>query len=71
MQKEKSGKFKLKISKDDPEIAYLRLPSYPKKGVIKTSKVLRLYDLIGDYKGPDIYLEFDSYEELVGIEILD
>jgi hypothetical protein len=69
MTKEKSGKFVLELFEDDPGVAILRLPTYPKEGNIKTSKSLRLYDLIGEYKGPDIYLDFDIYGELVKIDI--
>ena len=34
------------------------------------SKAVRLIDLIGKYKGPDVVLDFDEAGVLVGIELL-
>lgn len=67
--KDASG-FQLKVSDDDSDIAYLRLPSYPEEGPWKMSKSVRLRDVMGEYKGPDIVLDFDMRGVLVGIEIL-
>ena len=64
-----SGEFSLKISEDDPDVAYLRLPSHP-GGLCKMSKSIRLVDVLGKYAGPDIVLDFDEKGVLVGIEIL-
>jgi len=64
--------IQLKVSDDDPDVAYLYLPDHPKEiipGLVK--KQTRLIDLIDDYKGPDIYLDFNKDGTLVGIEILD
>jgi len=65
------GNISLKISEDDPEVAYLYLPAHPGKeifGVVK--KQVRALDLIPNYKGPDVYLDFDGEGVLIGIEIL-
>lgn len=64
-------KIKLKVSKDDPDVAYLKLPEHPgsgKYGIV--SKQIRLLELIEEYKGPDIYLDIDKNGVLIGIEIL-
>ncbi len=62
--------IQLKVSPDDNEVAYLYLPSHPKKkspGLVK--KQIKLSGLIDGYKGPDIYLDFTSDQTIVGIEI--
>lgn len=62
--------IQLKVSEDDDEMAYLFLPDHPKKtipGIVK--KQTRLSDLIDDYKGPDIYLDFNADGTIIGIEI--
>lgn len=61
------SKIKLKVSKDDKDVAYLKLPDY---GNGFAEKTVRLRDIINSYQGPDIYLDFDSSETLIGIEIL-
>lgn len=66
-----NNKIYLKKSKDDPDVAYLYLPGHPgekNKNIIKTQ--IRLYDIIKNYKGPDIYLDVDQNDNVVGIEIL-
>ena len=66
----KKDKIKLKISKDDDVVGYLYLPKHPKKivhGIVK--KTIPLADIISDYKGIPIYLDFDEENELIGIEI--
>ena len=67
----KNKKIYLSVSEDDPEVAYLYLPGHPgeeKKNVVK--KQIRLYDIIKNYKGPDIYIDFDMDDNAVGFEIL-
>jgi uncharacterized protein YuzE len=66
--KQRIGQFELRISEDDPEVAYLRLPSHPGESC-KMSKSIRLIDLLGTYEGPDVVLDFDQHGVLVGIEI--
>lgn len=63
--------IRLKVSKGDPEVAYLYLPDHPKKtvcGIVR--KQIRLLEILPDCKGPDIYLDFNAEDVLVGIEIL-
>ncbi|WP_062269775.1 DUF2283 domain-containing protein [Endozoicomonas arenosclerae] len=63
-------KIKLKVSSSDPEVAYLYLPKHPQvaiSGLVR--KQLRLADLINDYKGPDIYLDFDEEGSIIGMDI--
>lgn len=60
----------LVVSPDDEEMAYLYLPAHPSQitpGISK--KQMRLSNLIENYKGPDIYLDFDESGTLIGIEI--
>ena len=62
--------LKLNISEDDPSVAYLYLYADQREmtsGVVK--KQVRLLEIIDDYKGPDIYLDFDKNGVLIGIEI--
>jgi hypothetical protein len=51
-------------------VAYLKLPNYPRTGHCKMSRTIRLIDLVGTYRGPDVILDFDEENILVGIEIL-
>jgi hypothetical protein len=62
--------FDLKVSEDDEDVAYLRLPGHPGSapGVVKRSVSLR--DLVDDYEGPDINLDFGEGNTLIGIEIV-
>lgn len=65
------NKIYLKVSEDDPDVAYLYLPGHPgerKENIIKAQ--IRLYDIIKNYKGPDIYLDIDQKDNVIGIEIL-
>ncbi|QMV15552.1 DUF2283 domain-containing protein [Vibrio spartinae] len=62
--------IQLKVSADDDEVAYLYLPEHPKKvvpGIVK--KQVRLSEIVKNYNGPDIYLDFNENNELIGIEI--
>ena len=62
--------IQLNVSKDDDEMAYLYLPAHPKKiipGIVK--KQIRLSNVVENYKGPDIYLDFNEESELIGIEV--
>lgn len=67
-----SQKIILKVSKDDDLVAYLYLPKHPKRtisGIVKKS--ISISELIKDYKGISINLDFDADNELIGIEISD
>lgn len=66
-----SKKIILKISKGDDSVGYLYLPKHPKKvslGLVKKS--IAVCDLIKNYKGIPINLDFDDNDELIGIEIV-
>ena len=67
--KKKLGRFELRVSEDDQDVAYLRLPSHPGE-TCKMSKSIRLAELMGSYEGPDVVLDFDQDGVLVGIEFL-
>ncbi|HZH76157.1 MAG TPA: DUF2283 domain-containing protein [Archangium sp.] len=67
--KKKLGRFELRVSEDDQDVAYLRLPSHPGE-TCKMSKSIRLAELMGSYEGPDVVLDFDQDGVLVGIELL-
>lgn len=69
-QVQTGGRFELRLGGEPDEVAYLRLPSYPASGQFKTSKTLRLHDVIGAYDGPDVYLDIDESGTLVGIDVL-
>ncbi len=63
--------FNLNISQDDPDVAYLKLPGHPGSGIPgAVAKQIRLGEIISNYKGPDIYLDFNQDEMLIGLEIL-
>lgn len=64
-----AGGFTLRVSPDDPDVAYLRLPTHP-GGRPKMSKSVRLVDVLGKYDGPEVVLDFDARGVLVGIEIV-
>jgi len=55
---------------EDNDVAYITLPEHPGKGTSgAVSKQIRLLDL-ATYVGPDIYLDFDSKNHLIGLEII-
>ena len=65
------GKIDLKVSKTKSPVAYLSLPGHPGEGTPGcVKKTVRLSDLCGSYGGPDVYLDYDIDNTLIGIEIL-
>jgi hypothetical protein len=64
------GKIQLQVSEDDEDVAYLRLSGHPGtvRGVVKRTVALR--KVLGDYSGPDLNLDFDENNVLIGVEIL-
>ncbi|MEZ4713676.1 MAG: DUF2283 domain-containing protein [Caldilineaceae bacterium] len=70
MNKQTTGIFELRLSDNRHEIAYLRLPTYPKERQLRVSKSIRLVELLGKYEGPDIVFDFDLDDILVGIEVI-
>jgi hypothetical protein len=64
------GKIEFKIGSEEGDVAYVSLPDHPGEGtggIVK--KTVRLRDLM-DHKRPDLYLDFDKENRLIGIEIL-
>jgi hypothetical protein len=65
------GKIEFEISSAESSTAYISLPDHPGEGVSGASKKqVRLLDIYPNYKGPDIYFDFNGKDELIGIEIL-
>ena len=53
------------------DAAYLYLPDHPGEGKQAcVTKQISLGSIINNYKGPDIYLDFDKSGVLIGIELL-
>ncbi len=74
------GKIELIVSDSDPNceegddniVAYLTLPSHPANDVVGwVARTVRLWDLLPDYKGVDLYFDFDKDNCLIGVEILE
>ena len=68
--KSEKPKIVLKISEDDENVGYVYLPKHPKiltLGIVR--RTIGLSDIMKDYKGIPVYLDFDEEGELIGIEI--
>jgi hypothetical protein len=52
-------------------VAYLSLPEHPGRGKATVKKNVRLRDVIEDYTGPDLFLDFDENNVLLGVEVVD
>ena len=67
------SKLHLEVSEDEDGevVAYLRLPAHPGPGKAVVKKNVRLRDVVEDYHGPDLFLDFDENNVLLGIEIVD
>jgi len=64
-------KIRLKMSNPNSDSAYVALPGYPKEPVFGTvSRTICLDEVIENFKGPRINLDFDKEGVLIGIEIL-
>ncbi len=64
-------KISLEVSPNDEGVAYLYLPDHPGQGSRgAVDHQTQLCELIENYKGPDIYLDFDIRGRLIGIEII-
>ncbi len=64
-------KIRINMKDADSDTAYIALPGHPEQiepGVVK--KTISLDDIIDDYMGPRIYLDFNKDGKLIGIEIL-
>ncbi len=63
--------IRLSVSKDDPDVAYLILKSHPGEGIFDAvSKQISLAELIENYRGPDVNLDFDNSGVLIGVEVI-
>jgi len=51
------------------EVAYLKLPHSPNEDR-KVARNVRIHDLLPGCIGPDVILDFDKNDKLIGIEIL-
>ncbi len=65
-----SGQLWLEKSKDDDNVGYLYLPTFPAKSKGCIAKQISLHKLMKNYKETPIYLDFDKNENLIGIEIV-
>ncbi|MBQ4769777.1 DUF2283 domain-containing protein [Pectobacterium versatile] len=64
----RKNRINLEIS-DDSDMAYLFLPSHPGKGKAGvTVKQVALQSIMENYQGPEIYLDFDSDGNIIGME---
>lgn len=61
-----SKKILLKVSKGDDNIAYLYLSKHPKKAILGSVKK-SISELIENYKGIPVNLDFNEEDELIGI----
>lgn len=67
----KKKKIELHLGAGGTGVAYVALPAHPGMGTPGvTGKQVRLRDLIPDYKGADLYIDFDKNGEVIGVEIL-
>ncbi len=66
MKKETHTSQEIQI--EDGEVAYVRMPKSKQEKKIFKSMMLR--DLMKEYKGYDIVLDFSEDNQLLGIEIL-
>jgi len=62
----------LEVEKKDPKIGYVYLPNHPGPRIQSNmgGYQVGLGELVNNYKGPPIYLEFIKEGELIGIEII-
>lgn len=65
------GKMTFKSAKGDPGVGYLYLVDHPGAGTPGcVAKQVRILDLVKDYRGPDIYLDFDKDGRAIGVEVV-
>jgi hypothetical protein len=64
------GRIELEVSADDEDVAYVRLPAHPGPVPGTVKKTMRLREMLPDYGDPDLNLDFDANNVLIGIEIL-
>ena len=65
------GKLRVKMRGMDSDTLYVFLPGYPaepKCGIV--TKTICLDDILSNFSGPRVNLDFDKTGQLVGIEVL-
>ena len=66
-----NGKIELEVSgKRDADVGYVSLPGHPGSAPAVVKRSIQLRELMPDYVGPDLVLDFDAAGVLIGIEIL-
>jgi Protein of unknown function (DUF2283) len=65
MKHKKNESHDIEINKGD--VAYIKLEKFVDR---KVSKTIRIFDLIPNYKGCNVMLDFSEDNVLIGIEIL-
>ena len=63
------NKIRLEVSKDDPVVGYVYLENEEKQER-KVNNTIDLANILPNYKGVPVYLDFDQDGELIGIEIV-
>ena len=61
--------IRVRISKNDPAVGYIYLPNHPKPSPGCVDNTISITEVIPNYKGVPIYLDFKN-GELIGIEII-
>ncbi|MDC8100604.1 hypothetical protein [Chryseobacterium rhizosphaerae] len=64
------NKIIVKISPDDETVGYIYMPNELDDDMRKVVKTIDLSDVIKDYKGVSVYLDFNKDGVLIGIEIV-
>jgi uncharacterized protein YuzE len=64
-------KIRVKMSSDYSDTAYISLPGDPKQPQYAiVSRTISLDDVLENFKGPRVNLDFNKDGQLIGIEIL-
>jgi hypothetical protein len=63
-------KIQVQMGQQDAGTAYIRLPRPQGDESHPVVRTIGLHEIIENYEGPLVYLDFDEAQRLVGIEIL-
>ena len=64
-------KIRVKLTGEESDTAYIALPGYPEQAEYgAVSKTICLDEVLDDFKGPRVHLDFNQNGVLIGIEIL-
>jgi hypothetical protein len=66
MKREQNASHNIQL--EDGDVAYIKLPGCEKN--TKVAKTISLRELVKDFKGYDVELDFSEEGVLIGIEIL-